>query len=481
MIVAGILWFLPVALCSAEMASVNEGDGTGGIFSWVGNRLGRRWGFAALFYQWFQITVGFVTMAFFVLAALSYLVGWKALEDNPLVMFIGVLVIVWGLTLTQMGGTKLTSIISRVGFVLGILIPALTLMVGMVVYLCNGGATQINLSNFTFGDIIPDFSKLSTLVIFIAVILAFTGVESSGSHIHELRNPKRNYPMAMICLLILAVVFDVLGGMSVALSVDSKTLDEGLNFGIIKAYENIFNELNMSWVVTVVAVLLIFGVLAEISSWIVGPSHGMLETAKDGIIPKTFAKTNKHGVSVLTIVIQAIVVTCWDAILCLSKALSGGTSSVSYLTAIGLTVVIYLAGYILFFIAYLKLAWKEKSLKRSFSLPGGVVGKTIFGGVGLIMTVLALVISFFPPDQLAGQGSSETVYEIILAICFVIAVAIPFVIYGLRKHWDKGPDGTAVEPASGSSSISGPGTADASGAAAQNAAAGAADPGKQSS
>ena len=42
-----------------------------GIFAWVGNTLGRRWGFAALFFQWFQITVGFVTMAFFILAGSS--------------------------------------------------------------------------------------------------------------------------------------------------------------------------------------------------------------------------------------------------------------------------------------------------------------------------------------------------------------------------------------------------------------------------
>ena len=47
--------------------------------------------------------------------------------------------------------------------------------------------------------------------------------------------------------------------------------------------------------------------------------------------------------SVQTVVIQAIIVTVWDAVLCGSIALSGGSSSsVGYLTAIGLTVVIYL-------------------------------------------------------------------------------------------------------------------------------------------
>ncbi|MEF9863794.1 MAG: amino acid permease, partial [Christensenellaceae bacterium] len=43
LIVAGVLWFLPVALCSAEMATV-EGWDTGGVFTWSGNMLGEKWG-----------------------------------------------------------------------------------------------------------------------------------------------------------------------------------------------------------------------------------------------------------------------------------------------------------------------------------------------------------------------------------------------------------------------------------------------------
>ena len=52
------------------MATV-DGWQDGGIFAWVGNTLGERWGFAAIFFQWFQITVGFVTMIYFILGAFS--------------------------------------------------------------------------------------------------------------------------------------------------------------------------------------------------------------------------------------------------------------------------------------------------------------------------------------------------------------------------------------------------------------------------
>lgn len=98
LLLGGFLWFIPVALCAAEMATV-DGWQDGGIFAWVGNTLGERWGFAAIFFQWFQITVGFVTMIYFILGAFSYVFDFPALSSNPTIQFIGVLVVFWALSL----------------------------------------------------------------------------------------------------------------------------------------------------------------------------------------------------------------------------------------------------------------------------------------------------------------------------------------------------------------------------------------------
>lgn len=39
LLLGGLLWFIPVALCAAEMATV-EGWQEGGVFAWVSNTLG---------------------------------------------------------------------------------------------------------------------------------------------------------------------------------------------------------------------------------------------------------------------------------------------------------------------------------------------------------------------------------------------------------------------------------------------------------
>ena len=61
LLLGGILWFIPVGLCAAEMATV-DGWEEGGVFAWVSNTLGPRWGFAAISFGYLQIAIGFIAM-----------------------------------------------------------------------------------------------------------------------------------------------------------------------------------------------------------------------------------------------------------------------------------------------------------------------------------------------------------------------------------------------------------------------------------
>ena len=173
-------------------------------------------------------------MAFFILAALAYVFDFSALYNNSLVMFFGVAVIVWTLTFTQLGGTKYTERISKIGFTGGIVVPVVILFIGLVAYFLTGGASQITMN---FETLIPDFSNVDTLVIFASFILAYMGVEASASHVNELKNPTKTYPMVMIVLTISAIMLDALGGLAIATTLSSKALEGNLSYEIIKDYE----------------------------------------------------------------------------------------------------------------------------------------------------------------------------------------------------------------------------------------------------
>lgn len=421
LLLGGILWFLPVALCAAEMATV-DGWQEGGIFAWVGNTLGERFGFAAIFFQWFQITVGFVTMIYFILGCFSYIFNWNALNNVPVLKFIAVLVVFWGLTLSQLGGTKNTAKIAKAGFILGIAIPAIILFGVSIAYLLQGNPIDVKIGAKYF---VPDFSKVNTLVVFVSFILAYMGVEASASHVNELENSKRNYPLAMIILVIVAIILNTIGGLTVAAVIPQGNLN--LSSGVVDTFKVLILHFipNGTWIVKLIALLLALGVMGEVSAWVVGPSRGMYIAAQKGILPKSLTKTNKHDVPVNLVFIQGIVVTIWAAVL----TLGGGGDNVSFLTAISLTVVIYLVGYLLFFIGYFKLILKDGDLKRSYQVPGGKIFKLIVAACGFLTSIFALIISFFPPSQLVGKSIHE--YLTILSVSFVITVLIPFVIYSI--------------------------------------------------
>ncbi|HCW52578.1 MAG TPA: glutamate:gamma-aminobutyrate antiporter [Clostridium sp.] len=427
LIIGGLLWFLPVALCAAEMATV-DGWEEGGIFAWVGNTLGERWGFAAIFFQWFQITVGFVTMIYFILGALSYLLNWPALNSNPLIKFIGVMIIFWFLTFSQFGGTRNTAKIAKAGFVFGVLLPAVILFLLAIIYVVKGNPIHVAISAKA---LIPDFSKVDTLVIFVSFILAYMGVEASASHVNKLQNPKRDYPLAMFILVALAIVLNTVGGLTVASVVPENQLS--LSSGVVQT----FNQLVLinfgsryDWITKIIALLLAVGVMAEVSAWVVGPSEGMYVAAKKGILPKKLAETNNHNVPIPLVLVQGVIVTIWAAVL----TFGGGGNNVSFLTAVSLTVVIYLVGYLLFFLAYFNLLFKHKDLKRAYNVPGGQVFKFIVALLGILTSIGALIISFFPPSQLTGNSVSE--YLLILSISFIVTILIPIIIYSLRHSWN---------------------------------------------
>ncbi|MCF1428731.1 MAG: amino acid permease [Shewanella sp.] len=424
LVVAGIFWFLPVALCAAEMATI-EGWDKGGVYTWSGKSLGEEWGFANIFFQWFQITVGFVTMIYFILGALSYVLDWPALNNDPLVRFIGVMIIFWGLTLSQFGGTRMTAVISKFGFVVGIAIPALILFALTLGFFVTGGISDMTLS---LDAMLPDFTQLNTLVVFVSFILGYAGIEASAPHANEMTNVKRDYPIAIILLVLLAIALNTIGGIAIGAVIPEASL--GLSTGVIQGFEGLFGHFwqHTEWAVRIMAILIAFGVCAEVSAWVVGPSWGMLEAGKAGLLPAKLAETNSADVPINFLIVQGLIVSVWAAVLTF-----GGGANVSFFTAISLTVVIYVVGYIIFFVAYFKVVTCHQDLPRAFEIPGGHFVKLLVALSGLVISVLALGISFIPPSQLSSERAASE-YMTILVISFLVTVCLPFVIYHYMRR-----------------------------------------------
>lgn len=365
-------------------------------------------------------------MIYFILGALSYVFDWPALNSNPMIKFIGVLVIFWILALSQFGGTKYTAKIAKIGFIVGILLPAAILIILALIYIIQGNPIYIS-SKDTF---VPDFTKVNTLVVFVSFILSYMGVEASATHANEMDNPKKEYPLAMLLLVIVAIVVSTLGGLAIAAVIPQDQIN--LSAGVVQTFAVLLGHFtaNNTILVKIIALLLAFGVIAEVSSWVVGPTRGMIIAAEEGAIPKSWAKTNEHDVPVYLVIAQGIIVSIWDAVL----TFGAGGSNLSFLAAMSLTVVIYLSGYILFFVGYIKAILGE-GLNGAYQMPGGKPVKIIVAIIGLATSIFAFFISFVPPTSIAGNAVQSHEYMCMLIISYVISLILPFAIYDLCQKY----------------------------------------------
>jgi len=434
LVVGGVLWFLPASLCSAEMATVESWE-SGGVYVWVKNTLGELWGFAAIFFQWLQVTVGFIAMLYFILGAISSVIGVPALNTDPLLKCAGVVILFWIITLIQFGGSRITERIGDIGSIVGIIIPTVILLSLTVWYLISGGHSHVA---FTSRALIPNFTKPATLVVFISFILSYMGVEASASYANDLDNPKRNYPLAMILVVITAIALNTIGGMAVALTVPISHLS--LNNGIVQALAALFAHVGVyaHWAANLVALMIAIGVTAEVAGWVIGPARGIYMAAQQGLLPPVLRKANRHDVPVVLVLIQGVVVTIWAVVLTL---LSGGGANLSFQIAISLTVVIYAVTYFLLFAGYFKLVFRQRDLKRKYQIPGGTVGKTIVAGIGLVVSLIAFGITFVPPSTVSSNQATS--YLVILIAGFLVCLALPFILYALH---DKSVHASIVQP-----------------------------------
>lgn len=149
-------------------------------------------------------------------------------------------------------------------------------------------------------------------------------------------------------------------------------------------------------------------------------------------------------INLSAVVLQTFQVLLGQGVVVKSRAfiltLGGSGNNLSFLLAMALTVVTYLAMYPLLFLAYCVLRTKRQDVARAYNIPGGKAGGFLVAGAGLIMVVFSMVISFRPPSSITGP--SESNYVEILIGSFVVSMIVPHVIFALRPK-QKLADGAA--------------------------------------
>ena len=442
---AAVVFLIPTAMVAAELAAMFA-DKQGGVFRWVGEAFGARTGFLAIWLQWIESTIWYPTVLTFGAVSIAF-IGMNETHDmtlasNKVFTLAVVLAIYWAATWISLKGLGWVGKISKWGGMIGTIIPAGLLIVLGIVYLATGGHDHMDLSQGFF----PDLTRLDNLVLASGIFLFYAGMEMMGIHVMEVRDPGRNYPKAIIIGSLVTVCIFVLGTFSLGFVIPAKEIN--LTQSLLIGFDNYLRYLHLSWASPVIAVALMFGVLAGVLTWVAGPSKGIFTVGKAGYLPPFFQKTNRNGVQRNILLIQGGLVTLLALLFVVMPSVQSFYQILSQLT-----VLLYLIMYMLMFAAAIVLRYRMKSAPRPFRLGKGNGMMWFIGSLGFCGSLLAFVLSFVPPGQIA-TGSSAVWYSVLVIGCLVM-VGAPFVIYALRKpswrdpkaaadfapfHWEETPD-----------------------------------------
>ena len=416
---ASVFFLIPCALISAELAT--GWPEHGGVYRWVKEAFGSKWGFVAIWLQWIQNVIWFPTVLAFAAAALAYFFKAANLANSNLYTAIVIFVSYWTATFITFRGLKVAGSITMAGVLLGTILPGF-LIIGLgIAWIATGHPVAFTQTTMHF---FPNFHHFSNVSFLASIVLLFAGMEVGAVHVRELKNPKKDYPRSIFLATVIILVVFILGSLAVATVLPATKIS--LTAGIMEAFSQMLTVYHLTWLLPILGLLIAFGALGGVLAWISGPSKGLLATAKNGEIPPFLAHTNKKGIQTHILWVQGLIVT----ILTTLYLVMNNVSNAFFLLS-AMTITLYLVMYLLLFAAGIRLRYSQPKVERTYKIPGGKLGMWLVAGIGIIAILFALCIGFIPPAKL--QIGTPALYVGLVTAGLIVFAGLPIVIHAFKK------------------------------------------------
>ncbi|UUP15449.1 APC family permease [Aeromicrobium wangtongii] len=413
-VLPAILFMVPVALVAAELAS----GWKGGVFVWVKEAFGDRLGFFAIWQQWMQNVAWYPAQLAFFASALAYVFDPK-LANSGLFTGLVILVVYWFSTLIATRGVDTFAKVSTWGFLAGTIVPAAALIIFAVIFWQDGGTSH--LQSVDDANWFPKFTGLASIVLIVSNFLSYAGMEMNAVHVTEMRKPSAEFPKAIVLSVVLILFVFILPTLAISVAVPGSSIN--LTQGVLQAFDVFFGHLGISWATTVMALLIVIGILASVVNWIPGPSRGLLMVGKEGYLPPRLQGTNSRGMQVPIMMVQGLIVT----VMAVLFAILPSVQSVFWILT-AMAVQLYLLMYMVMFLAAMKLRRTHPDVPRGFRTPA----MPVVGWVGFLGSAAAFLLGFVEPSG-NSDSTPQGLYILILVVGIVLLGIWPFVLYKLRK------------------------------------------------
>ena len=410
--IAVLTYLVPVALCSAELATTVGG----GMYRWVREAFGSRWGFLAVWCDWSENIVWFPTVLVFLATTAAYVIN-PNLSQNKAFLVPVMLVIFWAVTLSSLFGSLKSARWTGVGVVIGTAVPTAAIIALGLWWTGSGKHSQIP---FHASAIVPAWHGLTSLVYAAGIVVAFAGMEIGGFYSHVTKNPRRTYPRSVLAAAATVASLSILGSVAIAMVVPAKQIQ--LAGGIMQAVSIFFAKLGISSLIRPFGVLVIIGVLCGLASWSIGPAEGMRRVAADGHLNPWWGRTNRRGAPTSVLILQATL----GSVLALAMVFVNNINTYYWMLT-ALVAQTFLVMYLLMYLSVIRLRRTRPDLPRPVKIPGGTPGLVLVTGAGIAGAVFTFFLGFIPASHLSVAGTIA--YVTVMAFGMIAIIGTPFLLH----------------------------------------------------
>ncbi|PCI76876.1 amino acid permease [Candidatus Aerophobetes bacterium] len=417
-LVGALFFMIPSGIVSAELASLLPK--TGGIYIWVREAFGKTTGFVVIWLNWIYNVFWYPTILVLVAGTFFFLFD-PLLAENKLLVALFTIFVFWILTFANLRGMRTSSLISTGSAIIGTIFPMIAITICAIVWFIQGQPLAVSIS---FDAFFPNSASFENLGFFDNILFGLLGLEMSATHASEMRNPTRDYPRSVFITIAIVIVTTILASLAIAIVLPSENIS--LSTGVIQAFALFLKKFNLGFLIPVFALSIIIGGLGGVSSWIIGPTKGLLVASEDGSLPSFFTKLNARGVPSRILILQAILVSALCFVFTVMPTVNSAFWILSAITA-QLAMIVY----IFLFASVIVLRKLMANEPRAYRIPGGTFGLYFFSLSGITICSLAFFFGFIPTRNV--QINSFYMFESLLIGGSILMIIIPIVIIKLME------------------------------------------------
>jgi amino acid transporter len=359
-----VLWCLPTAYMIGELSSSLPCEG--GYYAWVRRGLGNFWGFQE---AWLSLAASSFDMAIYPTLFVFYLKQCSPWFATPSHGILAGLFVVVSCAALNLAGIRVVGITSLWLF---FCLSAPFALVAVLSPLKAGALADAHTA--------PAAAGLGLVGGVLVAMWNYMGWDNASTIAQEVERPQRTYPRAMIAAVVLVSLTYVLPFLAVYFTgIPASTFAGDGSWATVAALVG-GKIMGFEWLRFAIVLGGMMSAFGMFNALVMSYSRLPLAMARDGMLPKVFAKTSgKTNAPWVAILVCA---TCWG--LCLG---------LGFRRLITLDIMLYGASLMLEFVTLVALRIREPELKREFKVPGGLAGAIMVGVFPFALLCLALAES----------------------------------------------------------------------------------------